>query len=259
MARGRMINNKIAMDKRVHDLSDDTSRLAFTWLVTFADKEGRTYGDPAIVRSLLFPRRTDITVEAMERYLAEWHDAGLILWYEAEGDKWVYFPGFANNQKGLDTRYEPESAIPSPPLAPEIPQGNPREIPGKSQRFPREIPVEEKRNEMNRREEKGAESASTTTASANVYAEYERASALPITPLLVDELKELESEFGALNVVDSIHEAVKAGATRFGPNYLRAILDRWAKEGKGGKPRRYGREPPQLTIVRDPLEGIRQL
>ena len=115
MARGRMIANSIASDKRVSDLSDDTSRLAFTWLVTFADCEGRTYGDPALVCSMLFPRRRDVTPERMAAYLQEWHDAGLIVWYEADGDKWVWFPAFDKNQPGLRKEKEQPSVVPTPP------------------------------------------------------------------------------------------------------------------------------------------------
>ena len=114
MARGRMINSKITLNKAVNDLSDDTSRLAFTWLITFADVEGRTYGDPAVVRSMLFPRRTDISVEQMDGYIREWHEAGLIIWYEADDDLWIAFPKFDENQRGLDRRKEQESTIPAP-------------------------------------------------------------------------------------------------------------------------------------------------
>jgi hypothetical protein len=117
MARGRMINNAITRDKKVHDLSCDTSRLGFTWLVSFADKEGRTYGDPVVVRSMVFPRRDDITVEQMESYIAEWAAAGLIEWYEAEGDRWISFPKFDKNQPGLRKDREPDSTIPPPPAA----------------------------------------------------------------------------------------------------------------------------------------------
>ena len=115
MARGRMINSRICRDKRVDDLADDTSRLAFTWLISFADVEGRVNGDPALVASMLFPRRRDVSAEQMERYVQEWHDKGLIVWYEAEGDLWIWFPSFDKNQRGLDRRKEPESLIPEPP------------------------------------------------------------------------------------------------------------------------------------------------
>lgn len=114
MARGRMVNSKIVLNRAVSDLSDDTSRLAFTWLITFADVEGRTYGDPAVVRSMLFPRRADVTVAQVEGYIREWAAAGLVTWYEADGDQWIEFPKFRANQRGLDTRKEPASEIPAP-------------------------------------------------------------------------------------------------------------------------------------------------
>jgi hypothetical protein len=115
MARGRFISNEIARDKKVNSLSDDTSRLAFTWLITFADAEGRTYGDPALVRSMIFPRRVDVTVEQMERYIKEWQEAGLIVWYEAEDDLYIYFPQFEKHQVGLRKDREPSTSIPEPP------------------------------------------------------------------------------------------------------------------------------------------------
>lgn len=112
MARGRFITNGITSDKKINDLSDDTSRLAFTWLITFADCEGRTHGDPAMVRSMLFPRRTDVTIERMEAYLTEWQAAGLVRIYSANGDKWLDFPNFGKHQTGLRKDHEAASSIP---------------------------------------------------------------------------------------------------------------------------------------------------
>lgn len=115
MARGRMIANAITLDKRVNSLSSDTCRLAFTWLVTFADCEGRTYGDPALVRSMLFPRRDDVTAAQVEGFIKEWAQAGLVVWYEAAGDQWLFFPAFAKNQPGLRKEKEQPSVVPAPP------------------------------------------------------------------------------------------------------------------------------------------------
>jgi len=114
VARGRMIMSRIAGDKRINDLSDDTSRLAFTWLITFADCEGRTHGDPAMVRSMVFPRREDVSAAQMEDYIVEWAQLGLIVWYEADDDRWIYFPGFKDNQPGLVKTKEAPSRIPAP-------------------------------------------------------------------------------------------------------------------------------------------------
>ena len=116
MAQGRIIVNAIAADRKINNLSDDTSRLAFTWLITFADCEGRTYGDPAVVRSMLFPRRDDITIDRMEKYIREWADAGLIVWYETSGDTWISFCKFDKNQPGLRKDREAPSRIPHPPV-----------------------------------------------------------------------------------------------------------------------------------------------
>jgi hypothetical protein len=115
MARGRFISQEITKDKKINSLSDDTSRLAFTWLVTMADCEGRTYGDPAIVRSMVFPRRSDVTIEQMEAYIREWHNSSMVLWYESDGDMWIAFPNFEKHQVGLRKDKEAPSVIPPPP------------------------------------------------------------------------------------------------------------------------------------------------
>lgn len=112
MARGRFITNGITSDKKINDLSDDTSRLAFTWLITFADCEGRTHGDPAMVRSMLFPRRTDVTIDKIASYLSEWQQAGLVRIYTANGDTWLDFPNFGKHQTGLRKDHEAASIIP---------------------------------------------------------------------------------------------------------------------------------------------------
>ena len=115
MARGRFVSQEITKDKKINNLSNDTSRLAFTWLLTMTDCEGRTYGDPAIVRSMVFPRRSDVTVEQMETYIQEWCDSGMVIWYESEGDMWISFPNFEKHQVGLRKDKEAPSVIPTQP------------------------------------------------------------------------------------------------------------------------------------------------
>jgi hypothetical protein len=115
MARGRMISKSITKSKQVHDLPDDTCRLAFTWAIALLDCEGRMEGDPALVRNLIFPRRTDVTVEQMEQYIQSWVNAGLAVHYESGGDWWLFFPGFERHQVGLRREKEAPSRIPPPP------------------------------------------------------------------------------------------------------------------------------------------------
>lgn len=184
MARGRMVNNSICMDRRVADLSDDTCRLLFTWLVTWADREGRTYGDAAVVRSMVFPRHRNISVEQVDTYLAELHQAGLIVRYEIKDDLYIWFPGFEKNQSGLRKERESASILPPPPAqtsnpvrsndgsTPEQSDGsNPDEIQSGDDDNPEQIPVklkEIKLNKLNRKEGKGREETPLANSSLSI-------------------------------------------------------------------------------------------
>lgn len=161
MAQGRMIVNAITADRRINSLSDDTSKLAFTWLITFADCEGRTYGDPAVVRSMLFPRRQDVTIERMEDYIREWALLGLIVWYESDGDTWISFPKFEKNQPGLRKDREAPSRIPVPP---ELTEDQLRSLSGAT---PEQLPV--KLKEVKVKEVKDATSPLTPITDEMIY------------------------------------------------------------------------------------------
>lgn len=114
MAKGRFISKEISLDKKVNGLSDGYSMVGFTWLITHADCDGRIYGDPAIVKSLIFPRRMDVTVEMVAGYIQEWEAAELIKTYEVNGDTYIEFPNFGKHQVGLRKDREPASHIPQP-------------------------------------------------------------------------------------------------------------------------------------------------
>lgn len=129
MARGRFISKEIAIDKKVNSLSSPWSMLAFTWLLTHTDGYGRVYGDPAVVRSIVFPRRPDITVDEVEEFIREWNSLGLINWYEVDGEMYIEFPNFSKHQVGLRIEKEGKSNIPpnpdNPVKVPEVPGQNP--------------------------------------------------------------------------------------------------------------------------------------
>jgi hypothetical protein len=113
VAKGRFVSKEICLDKKVSGLSDGYSMAGFTWLITHTDCEGRIYGDPAIVKSLIFPRRMDVTVEMVAGYIQEWEAAGLITTYEVNDDKYIEFPNFGKHQVGLRKDREPPSHIPA--------------------------------------------------------------------------------------------------------------------------------------------------
>lgn len=103
-----MLNRHIGLDRAVNELSSDLCRLAYTWAIPHLDRDGRICGDPAALKSTVFPRRDDVTAEQMQAFIIEWHRAGLVTWYETAKDKCLQFLGFRKNQPNL--RYEREAA-----------------------------------------------------------------------------------------------------------------------------------------------------
>lgn len=191
MARGRFIEKKICIDKTVNDLSCPDSMLGFTWLITHLDCEGRTYGDPAVVRSLIFPRRTDITVDQMEGFIREWHESGLIFWYEVDGDKYIYFPNFEKYQVGLCKERETQSTIPTPD-----------ELMSKSGVIHEQNTVKlnvKLKSKVNVKCE-GEENASQTP---NFYSDFQNTLSIPLTNQKeIDYLGDLVSEHGEEKVLE---------------------------------------------------------
>lgn len=114
MARGRMLNKTVSLSNKFAVLPDDTCRLLATWTIPHLDKRGVFYGEPAIVRSMIFPMREDITTAQVAGYLRAMVAAGLINLFQAGGHTWQVWPGFIDNQKGLHTDREASDYPPSP-------------------------------------------------------------------------------------------------------------------------------------------------
>jgi hypothetical protein len=126
MARGRFIAKQIITDREINELSSDACRLAFVYLLTLTDCEGRTVGEPDLVLAALFPRRHDITPEDIQSFIQEWFDAGMIYWYYADdGDRYIQFVNFEKHQMGLRKDREAASFIPTPEECRSV-SGNPR-------------------------------------------------------------------------------------------------------------------------------------
>jgi len=112
MPRGRFISKSISLDAKVDKLSTDRAKLLWTWMIPQIDVAGRLYGSAAIIRSVVFPRRPDISIEEIEVYLQEMHDLGLVVRYSVDGDQYLHFPNFAKHQVGLRPDRETPSIIP---------------------------------------------------------------------------------------------------------------------------------------------------
>lgn len=118
MARGRMVNKKISNSKRVNDLPLP-AQLLYTWLIPHLDCRGVFFGSPQLVKSLVFPRKS-YTVKQIESWLVLMENAKndegipLIVRYLANGEKYLFMPGFVGEQVGLRTDKEHPEYV-SPP------------------------------------------------------------------------------------------------------------------------------------------------
>ena len=155
---------------------------------------------------MVFPRRTDVTAEDVEKYITEWQKEGLIEWYKRDGDTWIQFPNFDKNQAGLRKDREAPSAI--PPLR------------TNSGLTPDEIPV--KRKEVNLKEKK-------TITPGDIYRMFEN-NIQPITESTQRIVDGWIEDYPITWIPDATDAAVLQGVRK--PAYVEAILKNWKTNGK---------------------------
>lgn len=238
MARGRMITNQICRDKKVYGLSDDTCRLLFTWLITFADREGRVHGDPALVRSMIFPR-SEIAIGKIDSYLEELQACGLILRFEHAGDRFIWFPKFDKNQPGMRKDREPASELPAP---------SPADLEDYSRMFSGNLPDDYRQDtglmEFKRNEAKGREAEApmppTLSPRPEIFSVYESEIGA-LTSFIADQLLAATADYPEDWIREALQEAAAHNARSWA--YAEAIL----KSRKAGrsKPRKSGAGYPQ--------------
>jgi len=112
-----MLNKSVSGSIKFHNLSDDTCRLLATWIIAHLDMRGVFYGDAAMVKSVVFPRRADVSADRVEVYLQEM-EHGLMWRFEAKGDVWQHWPGFLGEQIGIRPDRESTPFPPPPDLQP---------------------------------------------------------------------------------------------------------------------------------------------
>lgn len=80
MAKARLIWSSIAASDRVNDLGWKGA-LLFTWMLAFADDQGRMAGGDRRIKALVVPLRDEITVKDCGEALTVMQDAGLVILY----------------------------------------------------------------------------------------------------------------------------------------------------------------------------------
>lgn len=113
MAKGRMVSQSVATDKRLNELSIEAEYL-FLKTIPHLDRDGLITGEAFMLLAKVCPRRQDL-IPRMGELIQEWIDAELVLQYETDEGDALYFYGFTKNQTGLRYDREAPSMYAPPP------------------------------------------------------------------------------------------------------------------------------------------------
>ena len=107
---GRYIRDGYLTSERVDALSLDAERFYFRLLLV-VDDFGRYLANAAILRSMCFPLKGDISTGQISAWMNECAKAGLIVVYSADGKKYLAIERFGQRPRSRKSRYpEYESA-----------------------------------------------------------------------------------------------------------------------------------------------------
>ena len=104
MARGRMLNRKVAISGKVAEYGKRHGPWAVVFqhrLIAFLDKNGNSRADDVWLKAEIMPRVDEVTPAVCRQFLQGLVDVGLAVPYEAEGMEYVHVPGFVGEQVGL--------------------------------------------------------------------------------------------------------------------------------------------------------------
>lgn len=135
MASRRMISTTLGDSEKFSNLKNDTHRLAYVLLITYADSEGRFIADSTSLRGKLYTRM-EWSTQTVESALHDMHDAQLIKLYTSSGKRYGVIVDFHKHntirlKPNGSPRDEGKSKLPEPPDPlvagdPLLPDGNPR-------------------------------------------------------------------------------------------------------------------------------------
>lgn len=112
MARGRMLNKTVAIDRRLNSLSLEAHWL-YLMTIPHLDRDGLIAGDAPLLAAVAMPRRPELHAQT-DAIVAEWITAGLVVRYTAPDTDVLFFAGFGKNQR-LEYNKEAASDFPPPP------------------------------------------------------------------------------------------------------------------------------------------------
>ena len=113
MAQGRMIKRKITISKKFAALKTDKARLLWIYMLPFTDPNGRVKADAEDIRDeIIRKQRKGFSITKIEECLNDLHNVGLIIIYSVNGERYLEFTKFLDEQ---NIRLEREGKITIPP------------------------------------------------------------------------------------------------------------------------------------------------
>jgi len=108
-----MLQNRISKSRKMSELSSDTARLLYTWLLSHLDVNGCFYADPVMIKNLIFTR-LDTPIKTVSTILNELEVNELIVRYEVDGELYLCYPDFEEKQPKIQRDREGKPDIPPP-------------------------------------------------------------------------------------------------------------------------------------------------
>ena len=125
MPQYRKLNVNILSSPDVDAMPNDFIRLAWTWLPLICTRDGTGLLHTTLIKSQLFPMRSDVTVDMIDQAFSYFEKAGLITVYEVDG-RWYYHVINFVKYQGVTIK---ESPSPYPPPPPELVESKSRPTP----------------------------------------------------------------------------------------------------------------------------------
>lgn len=117
MARGRMLLTTISHSEQMADLPNDRCRVIATWAIAHLDREGRITASPRRLRVIVVPllAYTDDDVATAIAAMCAGRDPMAVRYTDATGQCVLWFPKFAEAQRGAKLDREAPSKFGAPP------------------------------------------------------------------------------------------------------------------------------------------------
>lgn len=103
-ARGRFINRKVCNDSKIAEYGDKYGPWALVFhhrLIAFLDRNGNVTANEYQLKGVIFPRSAGVTPEHCRIFSAGLVEFGLAQWFSDEGNLYLNFPKFRDNQHNL--------------------------------------------------------------------------------------------------------------------------------------------------------------